>query len=220
MTDEGQLSGQQDWWADTFTQHPDMFGDAPSEPAVATLARLQRAGITDVLELGAGQGRDTLFFAGSGLRVRAFEYAAPGVAAIRSRASSLGLDAAVDARVVDVRKPLPLDDDSVGASYSHMLFCMALTTTQLETLAAEVRRVVRPGGFVVYTVRHTGDRHFGAGVDHGDGMYEHGGFIVHFFDRSLVDRLAVGYELVDVEPYTEGELPRRLWCVTMRVPEP
>jgi SAM-dependent methyltransferase len=220
MAGERQLSAQQDWWADTFTKHPDMFGDAPSEPAVATLARLQDAGIADVLELGAGQGRDTLFFARNGLRVRAFEYAAPGVVAMRSKASSLGLDAAVDARVVDAREPLPLDDDNVGACYSHMLFCMALTTQQLEDLVAEVRRVVRPGGLVVYTVRNTDDSHYGAGVSHGDGMYEHGGFIVHFFDRPLVDRLAAGFELVDVESYTEGDLPRRLWCVTMRVPGP
>ena len=97
---------------------------------------------------------------------------------------------------------------------------MALTTQQLEGLVAEVRRVVRPGGLVVYTVRNTDDSHYGAGVSHGDGMYEHGGFIVHFFDRPLVDRLAAGFELVDVESYTEGELPRRLWCVTMRVPGP
>jgi hypothetical protein len=44
----------------------------------------------------------------------------------------------------------------------------------------------------VYTVRHVGDAHYEAGVPHGDGMYENGGFIVHFFDRALVERLASG----------------------------
>jgi hypothetical protein len=50
-------------------------------------------------------------------------------------------------------------------------------------------------------------------------MYEHGGFIVHFFDRALIDRLAVGFELIDVTDFTEGELPRRLARVTIRVPQ-
>jgi hypothetical protein len=45
-----------------------------------------------------------------------------------------------------------------------------------------------------------------------------GGFVVHFFDRALVDRLATGFELVDIAGFTEGQLPRRLWRVTMRVP--
>ena len=47
-------------------------------------------------------------------------------------------------------------------------------------------------------------------------MYEHGGFVVHFFDRELVEHLASGFELLDVTDFTEGELPRRLARVTMR----
>jgi len=99
-----------------------------------------------------------------------------------------------------------------------MLFCMALTTGEIECLAAELRRVLRPGGLVVYTARTTADAHYGTGTPRGDDMYEHGGFIVHFFDRALIDRLAVGFELIDVTDFTEGELPRWLARVTMRVP--
>jgi Methyltransferase domain len=55
----------------------------------------------------------------------------------------------------DVRQPLPLPAASIGASYSRMLFCMALTTSELELLACELRRVLRPGGMVVYTARTT-----------------------------------------------------------------
>ena len=95
---------------------------------------------------------------------------------------------------------------------------LAMTTVELERLALELRRVLRPGGLVVYTVRTTADAHFGTGTPRGDDMYEHGGFIVHFFDRALIERLAAGFELIDVSDFTEGELPRRLARVTMRVP--
>jgi SAM-dependent methyltransferase len=97
-----------------------------------------------------------------------------------------------------------------------MLFCMALTTVEVERLAAEVRRVLRPDGLLVYTVRTTEDAHYRAGADHGDDRWETGGFIVHFFDRTLIDRLGEGYEILDVERYEEGRLPRRLAAVTMR----
>jgi hypothetical protein len=47
-------------------------------------------------------------------------------------------------------------------------------------------------------------------------MFENGGFIVHFSDRPLVDRLAEGYTVLEVHEFEEGELPRRLWRVTLR----
>ncbi|MGH3503005.1 MAG: hypothetical protein ACRDQA_19245 [Nocardioidaceae bacterium] len=39
---------------------------------------------------------------------------------------------------------------------------------------------------------------------------------MHFFDRQLVDRLARGWELVEIADVEEGELPRRLWRVSLR----
>jgi hypothetical protein len=47
-------------------------------------------------------------------------------------------------------------------------------------------------------------------------MFEIGGFIVHFFDRKLVDRLAAGFTVLDVTAFEEGGLPRRLWRITLR----
>lgn len=88
----------------------------------------------------------------------------------------------------DVREPLPLPDASVDAVFAHMLLCMALSTKEIHTLMNEIRRVLRPGGTFVYTVRHTGDAHYGTGTTHGDDIYEHGGFAVHFFDRDLMIR--------------------------------
>ncbi len=99
-----------------------------------------------------------------------------------------------------------------------MLFTMALSTDELAALASEVHRVLRPGGLCIYTVRHTGDAHYGAGLDLGDNLYENGGFVVHFFDRALVERLAEGFELQDVTAFEEGGLPRRLWRVSMSRP--
>ena len=42
---------------------------------------------------------------------------------------------------------------------------------------------------------------------------------VHFFIRALIEHLAASFELIDVSDFTEGELPRRLARVTMRVPQ-
>jgi SAM-dependent methyltransferase len=216
--DTGAIAGQQEHWATTFEANPDMYGTDPSAPAVAAVEALAAAGLGSVLELGAGQGRDTLYLARQGLRVTALDYAPGAVETLSATSRAAGLSDLVSAARHDIREPLPLRDGSVDACYSHMLFSMALTTGELERLVGELRRVLRPGGLVVYTARTTADAHYGAGIARGDGMYEHGGFIVHFFDRVLIDRLATGFELLDVTSFTEGELPRRLARVTMRIP--
>jgi hypothetical protein len=40
--------------------------------------------------------------------------------------------------------------------------------------------------------------------------------VVHFFDRAFVDELADGFEIVAVDEFEEGALPRRLYRVTLR----
>jgi len=212
------LAGQQEHWAVTFEANPDMFGTDPSAPGLAAAETFAAAGLGSVLELGAGQGRDTFYLARQGLQVTALDYAPSAVETLSAKAEAGGLVDLVTVARHDIREPSPLPDASIDASYSHMLFCMALTTSELERLVGELHRVLRPGGLVVYTARTTADAHYGTGTPRGDDMYEHGGFIVHFFDQALIDHLAAGFELVDVTEFIEGDLPRRLARVTMRRP--
>jgi SAM-dependent methyltransferase len=107
-------------------------------------------------------------------------------------------------------------DATFDACYAHMLLCMAFSTDELERLVREVRRALRPGGLFAYTVRTWQDPDFGRGTPRGEDLYESGGFIVHFFDRAKVERLASGFELRSVEELEEGQLPRRLYRVVMR----
>jgi SAM-dependent methyltransferase len=172
-----------------------------------------------LLELGAGQGRDTFFFAAQGFDVVALDYADSAVETLKRKAQEAGLTERVSVEQHDVREPLPYDDEVFDACYSHMLFCMALTESELAFLAREIRRVLRPGGLCIYTTRTTDDPDFGKGVHHGEGLYESGGFIIHFFDQQTVERLADGFETVEVEKFEEGPLPRRLYRVTLRKPD-
>ena len=197
---------------------PSMFGETPSEPAQKAAQLFKKDGVTTLLELGAGQGRDTMFFARQGFQVWALDYSEAAVKAIAQKSKALGLVDSVKAVSHDVRKPLPFSNVSFDGCYSHMLYCMALTTAELEFLSDEVRRVLRPGGLNIYTVRHTKDPDFGTGRHRGEDMYEVGGFVVHFFSREKVDHLARGWEILGIEAFEEGMLPRKLFGVTLRKP--
>jgi SAM-dependent methyltransferase len=217
-TDKHLLDAQKQHWTGVLGSRPEMFGPEPSAPARRTAAELKMAGVQRLLELGGGQGRDTVFFAAHGFDVHALDYSSTGVGEILRAAVQAGVSQRVTASEHDVRRRLPAADASFDACYSHMLFCMALTTAELASLSAEILRVLRPGGLCVYTVRNTSDPDFGRGIHRGEGLYENQGFIVHFFDRAKVEQLASGWELLGVEEFEEGKLPRRLFRVTMRKP--
>jgi SAM-dependent methyltransferase len=212
------LDGQNQHWEDTLESKPEMFGREPSEPARRSAAEFKTAGAHRILELGGGQGRDSLFFAAEGFEVHVLDYAQAGVDMILRKAAEAGFGQRVTTMQHDVRRPLPAPDASFDACYSHMLFCMAFTTAQLEAIAREILRVLRPGGQCVYTVRNTSDPDFGRGVHRGEDLYENQGFIVHFFDRAKVEQLAVGYEILGIDEFDEGKLPRRLFRVRLRKP--
>ncbi|MEU5545655.1 class I SAM-dependent methyltransferase [Streptomyces sioyaensis] len=209
---------QREHWQQTYGGHPGMYGEEPSEPAVHAAAAFRTAGAREVLELGAGHGRDALFFAREGFTVLATDFSPVGLAQLRDAAGAQGVAERVTTAVHDARDPLPLADASVDAVFAHMLLCMALSTKEIHALVTEVRRVLTPGGSFIYTVRHTEDAHYRAGIGHGDDIWEHGGFAVHFFSRELVDALAEGWSLREVHAFEEGGLPRRLWRVTQTVP--
>ncbi|MEU2086321.1 class I SAM-dependent methyltransferase [Streptomyces albus] len=219
MADEQELAeAQRRHWQDTYTAHPAMYGEQPSAPAVHAASVFREAGARTVLELGTGHGRDALYFAREDFNVQATDFSATGLEQLREAARMQGVDARITTAVHDVRDPLPWPDASVDAVFAHMLLCMALSTEEIRAAVGEIRRVLRPGGTLVYTVRHTGDAHYGTGIAHGDDIYEHGGYAVHFFDRALVDALAEGWTVSDVHAFEEGELPRRLWRITQTVP--
>ncbi|MFF0561586.1 class I SAM-dependent methyltransferase [Streptomyces sp. NPDC004266] len=220
MSDDAKdlAEAQRQHWQNTYTAHPGMYGEKPSAPAVHAARVFREAGATDVLELGAGHGRDALCFAREGFTVQATDFSPTGLEQLRQAAQDQGIAERVTTTLHDVREPLPQPDSSVDAVFAHMLLCMALSSQEIHALVGEIRRVLRPGGVLVYTVRHTGDAHYGAGTSHGDDIYEHGGFAVHFFPRHLVDSLADGWTLDEVHPFEEGDLPRRLWRVTQTLP--
>jgi SAM-dependent methyltransferase len=207
-------AAQRRHWQSVYAEHPDMYGDQRSEPAAHAAGIFAAGEGRGVLELGAGHGRDALFFAARGFTVTATDFSTVGLDQLTQTAAARGLAGRVRTVVLDVREPLPLPDGSVDSVFAHMLLCMALSTREIRALVAEVARVLRPGGTFVYTVRHTGDAHYGAGTAHGEDIFEHAGFAVHFFSRNLVEDLATGWDLQEVHSFEEGELPRRLWRIT------
>jgi len=113
-----------------------------------------------VLEIGAGHGRDTMFFASNGLEVEALDYSSRGIEIINKKAIEKKLP--VKSQLFDVKKPLLFQDTHFDATYSHMLLNMRFSRAELHSIFSEIRRVLKPNGLNYFSVRNHNDQFYGA----------------------------------------------------------
>mgnify|MGYP003576628805 CR=1 FL=1 len=150
------LDAQREHWERMLGQKPEMFGLAPSAAAYKAAEIFAREGSGRILELGAGQGRDTVLFAEKEFAIVALDYAQSGLRSIRQKSQASSHSQSVHVLRHDVRDPLSFRDESFDACYSHMLYCMALKLKELEFISAEIWRVLRPGGINIYNRKEYG----------------------------------------------------------------
>jgi SAM-dependent methyltransferase len=211
--DQKKLDQQSQHWETNFSSKPEMFGLEPSIPAVKATKFFKENNIKNIVELGAGLGRDTVYFAQNSIKVQALDYSKIAIESITNKAEKLNLTELIKPKFFDVRKKLPFEDNSIEGCFSHMLYCMALSNFDLENLNNEICRILKPGGINIYTARHTDDGDYKKGIHRGEDLYENDGFIVHFFSREKVNQLSKGFEVLDIEKFEEGKFPRKLFLV-------
>jgi SAM-dependent methyltransferase len=211
--DQKKLDQQSQHWEINFSNKPEMFGLEPSIAAKKAFKLFKEKNFTNILELGAGLGRDTVYFAKNLISVEALDYSKTSIKNITKKSIRLNLTKFIKPHVFDVRKKLPFKDKSIEACFSHMLYCMALSNTDLKNLNNEICRVLKPGGINIYTVRSNEDCDYKNGIYRGEDLYENDGFIVHFFSKEKINQLVDGFEVLDIEKFEEGTFPRKLFIV-------
>ena len=211
--DQNELDQQSQHWEKNFSNKPEMFGLEPSISAKKALNFFKEKKINNIIELGAGLGRDSIFFAKNNIKIQALDYSSSGIEKINHKIKKDNLSNYISTKLFDVREKLPFKDNSIDACYSHMLYCMALTIADLQKLNNEIHRILKPNGLNIYTVRHTNDGDYKNGKHIGEDLYENDGFIVHYFSQEKVSTLLNGFENIALEKFEEGTFPRKLFFV-------
>ena len=207
------LNQQSQHWETIFSNKPEMFGLDPSYPAKKALDIFRENKLSNVIELGAGLGRDSIYLGKNSINLTALDYSENGLKILDQKIKNENLSSSISTLKFDIRKNLPFENNSVDACYSHMLYCMAFTLDELINLNNEIKRVLKPGGLNIYTARNTDDGDYKKGVHRGEDLYETDGFIVHFFSEKKIMNLMGGYNNLIIEYFEEGSFPRKLFFV-------
>lgn len=199
-------------WDKKYAEDTSFFGDEPSNFAVLCYSIMKEKGLKRVLEIGCGQGRDSLFFASNGIEVKALDYSRLAIEQLSKRAKQTGLP--IEAFVYDAAKPLSFNDGTFDAVYSHMLFSMRFSQEQLRFIFKEIRRVLKNDGFHFFSVRNHNDKFYGKGIKINEEIYDINGFQIRFFTTQEIENISEGFKILEIKE--DHEEPATLYLVTSR----
>src|SRR6185437_4869296 len=174
----------QEIWDKTYRLNNSFFGDEPSNFAIYSFNHLKTDRINNsndiinkkkMLELGAGHGRDSIFFAISGITVEALDYSIVAVNILNKISNEKNLS--IKSQRFDIgNKPLPFSDACFDVVYSHMFLNMHFSEEKLHFILSEIKRVLKPTGWNFFSVRNQDDKFYGKGREVEKGIYDINGF--------------------------------------------
>ena len=201
-------------WNRVYRSDASFFGDYPSNFGLNCYEEFKQLGVKKILELGCGQGRDTIFFASNGLDIVAMDSSQVAIDALSKIITEKNLS--IKAMIYDVSKGIPFDNSYFEAIYSHMFFNMRLTDDELKCLFVEVNRVLKGGGLNLFSVRSDNDAMYKKGTEVDKNIYDINGFQIRFFTKEDLTKISLSNGF---EPYkiTEAyEEPASLYCIFAR----
>ncbi|NTW22901.1 class I SAM-dependent methyltransferase [Candidatus Falkowbacteria bacterium] len=100
-------------------------------------------GAGSLLDLGAGQGQDSRYFAQHGFDVTSSDYSDVALEMSRRKAEKEGLH--IKFMELDIADKLPLEDGTFDVVYSHLALHY-FTDEKTREIFREIKRILKPGG--------------------------------------------------------------------------
>ena len=203
-------------WNKVYNSDNTFFGEEPSNFALLCINHMKANNVKKVLELGAGHGRDAIFFASNGIEVEALDYSSAAIDILNKIAEKKQLPI-IKSQTFDVAKnPLPFANGYFDAVYSHMLFNMRFSEEELHFAFSEIRRVLKPKGLNFFSVRNSNDKSYGKGREVDKGIFDIDGFQIRFFTEKQIQGLvsAQGFEILWINE--EYEEPVTIYLISSR----
>ena len=178
-------------WDKVYSNDSAFFGEEPSDFAQKCYSYFKKYGVKRILELGCGQGRDTIFFASNGLDVFAVDSSKVAIENINQK--TRGKNISLHLSHFEVRQALPFDSSHFDAIYSHMFYNMRFTNEELNFLFKESSRVLKNNGLLYFSVRSDKDVFYNKGKKIGGNIYEINGFQIRFFTKIQIKSFLSAY---------------------------
>lgn len=190
-----------DFWADKHAKTYAKTGwiDKPSLFAETAITYFPSGG--KVLDLGAGQGQDSRFFAERGFEVVSTDLEQSALDRGKIKITP-ELASKITLQKLDLCEPFPFDNTSFDVVYAHMaLHYFNEPTTQ--RIFHEIYRVLKPGGIVACLVNAKTDPEYGQGDRLGTDYYRVDDANKRFFSVETLHEFVKDFKVVVLDDQGE-----------------
>jgi SAM-dependent methyltransferase len=171
-------------WDKVYSSDESFFGENASHFAEMSYSDFKKQRVKKLLELGCGQGRDTIFFVLNDLDVHALDSSIIAVENLHKKLREKNI--LIDLKHFDARQGIPFSNNFFDAIYAHMFFNMRFTDEELKFLFIESNRVLKNNGILYFSVRSDKDAQYNTGKKIDTNIYEINGFQIRFFTKSQI----------------------------------
>ena len=136
-------------WDQEYARHkaiPSSDRDDPSRALIAADGPLEYESIDVAVDVGCGNGRNTVYLANKGIDVLALDFSTEAVARTKERLAHSTVSGSVDVLLADATAGFPITDESADLIVDSYFSCHILEEATLDSYFTDVRRILAPDG--------------------------------------------------------------------------
>lgn len=168
----------------------------PTKFALDAYSVIKKKNFTKLLDLGSGDGRDTLFFLSKNFEVTALDFSSMAIERLKRNCEDEG-HSNVQFVCEDI-SAMNFPPNSFDVIYSH-LSLFYFTDAVTARIFKELHSVLKPGGHLFVRLKSSKDYLFGKGEKIEDDVYYHEGKVRHFMSKEYVAKLLQEFDKVSIE---------------------
>jgi ubiquinone/menaquinone biosynthesis C-methylase UbiE len=191
---------QKEAWEKLY-EKKNRYGTEPCQFAIKSLELMKKIKGNKILELGCGEGKDSIFFAKNGYEIFSLDCSEKAIKSFEENIVKNNVQKLVHPILYDISKPLKFDDKTFDIVFAHLslhYFDDKITTK----IFTEIRRVLKVGGFLFVRVKSTEDQLYGKGKKIEEDMFEFG-HMRHFFSEEYLISKTRGFKILSVAQIKE-----------------
>jgi len=185
------------YWNDIYSNE-NYFGTGPTILANLAKELIDKHSVRRILELGCGQGRDSVFFADHGCDITATdisENAIKFVGKIKNKYNLTNLRLFVH----DVEKSFDFLNGTFDLIYSNLAL-QFFELSRLDNIFSNINDIMNDDSLFLFSTKKPGDKYFNLGNKLSDNAFEYKGITRFFFDKSqLEDTLKNHFNIIFFE---------------------